>query len=275
MAAGCAPSDDEVPAGTGEPDTLLTPQVAAGDRPKAFWAEKVSLVHLNGSRVFLKLAAEQVVHRRRTSRLFVYENYDEIFLQGLRVEFPLVEDESGRKRVKLPLHEIEDVLRSLSDLPKAAAGDPDETGDLDVDVLSRLLIEDVAFRILPQHERPIDLNAKQAKIGGDFKTVLFEGGMTLSGANCEIKAPTALWSMEHDGFLLPAGYRQGQKQHRDQAFVSLTANGTCRTVSPVPDIRYVDPLEEQEAALYATISESMPVFARFMLGIPGSISPGQ
>lgn len=271
--AGCSGRDDG-PWG----DSLSNfGRIQEGDpeHAKNFWARNISLTRINGRDALFKLAAKAVVHRRRATSLFVYENVSEIVLTGLRVDFRLSPDETGRTRIKLPLREIEEGLRSIHESLKSSKDDLSATADPDYDLISRVVIEDVVFRGLPAAQGSIDLAAKQAKISGDFGVVLFDGGMTLSGSRCKIKAPIALWSAKHDGFLLPVGYVQGHTQHRRKAFVSLTEGGTCKRRRPIPDIHYVDRLEEQEAAVFASLSRNMPAFAAFMLGMPSSSTPAK
>jgi len=262
---GCTSAEDETLEDLSEQNNRTHKAVA--DRAKGFWAKNVSLVHRSGDELLLKLTADNIVHRRRTTKLFVYQNYDEIFLRGLRVDFPLIEQGRGRQRIKLPLREIEEGLRGISESSSPAETASPEADQPEVDVLSRVQIDEVFFRMLPHGQGPIELSARQAKISGDFKAILFEGGVKLLSRKCNIEAPKAIWSSEHDGLLFPTGYSENRKRRFGKVFLSLRASGLCQKVSPVPQVAYVDLLEEQEAALYASISQHVPAYARFMLGI--------
>lgn len=262
----------------GVPEASLAagkPQPAArADRPKAFRAKHVAVTHRDGRQLLLRLTAGEIIHRSRRSRFFTYRSFDEIFVRGLHVEFPQPATETKKATVSLPLREIADVLGAFGAIGEdfgfgtaatATAGDGDEATRL-----SRVLIEDVAFRMLPARQESIDLFAARAQISGDFTLVQFEGGMRLKGARCRLEAPTALWSTAHHGLLLPFGYRGAHGRRIGRTFLSVRGDGSCATAVPPPGISYRDLLEEHERDFYQRISRAMPAYAQFMLGVGGA-----
>ena len=134
------------------------------------------------------------------------------------------------------------------------------------DVLSRVLIEGVSFKIVPPAQAPIELSAEEAKMGADFAVIQLEGGVVLKNQRCHIEAPLALWSTPYDGLLFPSGYTRRHRRYYDSAFFAVGRDGKCRRVMPAPPVAYVDELEAQEARFLANLSRKMPAYVRFMLG---------
>lgn len=260
----CSPDADsasETPLSAGKPQGLA-------ESPKAFRARNVSLIHRDGRQLLLRLEARELVHRSRQGRFFVYRSFDEIVIRGLRVEFPLPTTVTPNAPASLPLHEIAEALsafgafgENFGSTTATTAGDGDEAARL-----SRLAIEDAAFRWLPAGRPALDLVAARATVSGDLKVVRFEGGVRLTAARCRLAAPTALWSSEHHGLLLPLGYRGDRGRRAGRTFLSVRGNGACVKVVPIPDVGYRDLLEEHEQEFYQRISRAMPAYAQFMLG---------
>ncbi len=236
------------------------------EQPKAFWGNGLTLTHQDGTVQRLRITAARVLHRRRVSQWFVYENFDEIVIQSLAVDYPLPVSHDQRSRLRLPLQELGDDLNALKEAaslgPEDAASD--EAGS--TDTLSRVLVENVKFKLIPPGQPPIELSASNAKMGGDFAVIQLEGAVSLTSRACRIRAPLALWSSQHEGLLFPAGYAMRQRRYDKPAFFRLNPNGTCRRILPLPPVAYVDLLEIQEAAFMDRLTRNMPAYTRFMLG---------
>jgi hypothetical protein len=77
-----------------------------------------------------------------------------------------------------------------------------------------------------------------------------------------------VWSKKFNGIYLPGGYILNNKQHNGKAFYAIDTKGNFLKVLKIPDIEYVDFIEEREKVLYAYLSKNMPPYLRLMFGIP-------
>src|SRR3989337_3284308 len=79
------------------------------DNPEEFFdnfkIENISIERRENNRVLFTLSADKVIHRKRISRIFVYQNLKEIFMAGVRIDFyPYDKTQTDKyKNIAVPL----------------------------------------------------------------------------------------------------------------------------------------------------------------------------
>lgn len=242
--------------------------ITAKDEPEEwydkFCVDKISITERKNKNIVFSLSAERIVHRKRISRLFVYQNLKEIFMRGVKID--IYPDNTHDNTHKVPL----DVFSSFRFFGKPSTSMEDYLAgnvDIDFDLLTRLLIKDLSLNIHYLYGQKISINAESAIINADFENIVFEGPVKIilsDGRN--LYAYKAVWSKKFSGIYLPNGYTFQNGYHKGKAFFIINTKGKFYKISSVPDIKYTDLIEEKEKVLYAQISKKMPPYLKFIFG---------
>ena len=256
------------------PGSNLQPDIDIRDKPEGhydnFRVDKISIMKRQDNRILFSLSADKVIHRKRISKLFVYQNLKEIYMSGIKIDFYPYNNISIRhKNIAIPVDDIGSIFTSLgkpsTSIEEYLAGN----ADIDLDLLSRLLLEDLSINIHLPDNKNIVLTAKSTRINIDLENIVLEGHVkVITSDGKELLASQAVWSRKFNGIYLPDGHTLQNEQRKGKAFFAITTKGKFSRVWKCPNIEYVDLLEEREKDLYAHLSKKMPAYARFMFGMP-------
>jgi len=254
---------------------LSQPDIAILSNPEGYYdnfkVEKISIVKRKDNRLFFSLSADKVLHRKRISKFFVYQNLKEIFLSGVQIDFyPYNMASLKNKNILIPL---DDLGSSFTTLGKPSTPIEDYlagNADIDLDLLSRILLENLSLSVFLSPDKKFSITAKEARINTDLENLALEGPITIADSDGkEMHASEAVWSKKFNGIYLPGWYILNNKQHKGKAFFAINTKGKFSKVLKTPDMECVDFIEEREKALYACLSKNMPPYLRLMFGIPG------
>lgn len=246
------------------------------DNPEEFYdnfkIENISIERRENNRTLFILSADKVIHRKRISRIFVYQNLKEIYMPGVRIDFyPYDKTSVSRyENIAIPVADIVDSFTSLGKPPTSREDYLAGNSDINLDLLTRILLEDLSFNIHLPSKKTLFITAKVARISPDFENIVLGGSISIvSSDGKDLHTLEAVWSKKYNGFYFPKGYTLQNKEHKKRTFFTLNAKGKFSEVSPIPEIEYTDLIEEKEKVLYAYLSKKMPVHLRFMFGMVG------
>jgi hypothetical protein len=250
------------------------PDITLKDKPEGhydnFRVNKISIVKKEDNRILFSLSADMIIHRKRISKLFVYQNLKEICMSGVMIDiYPYnMRSVNRHKNIAIPIDDIGSSFTSLgkpsTPIEEYLAGN----ADIDLDLLTRLLLENLSINIHLPDNKKIVLAAKSARINVDLENIVLEGPVkVITSDGKELYASEAVWSKKFNGIYLPDGYALQNEQHKGKAFFAINTKGEFLKVWKCPNIKYIDPLEEREKAFYANLSKKMPASARFMFGM--------
>lgn len=252
--------------------SLSSSGVRLGMDHDGFEAENISVVKKRGNKTFLYLTADRLAHRKRSSLFFYYQNLKEIYVSGVTIDVYL-DAESGYKTVQdsiIPLDELNSILTSFGRPPTS----PDEfaagtIADSELDLLSRIIFENISITIHHSKNRKLFISAKKASVHFDLHNIVFEDSVRITGPfDRTLCSSKAVWSKRFKGLYFPEGYVLQAKNHKKKAFYSLDNNGDLLPLADIPKIDYIDHLGEAEAAIYTKIVKKIPPHVKMMLGIP-------
>lgn len=241
------------------------------DNYDQFYVDKLTIVRREDGKKFFSLSADKVFKRKRISRFFVYQNLKEICISGVKIDIYSYNKNSLTKNntVVIPVEEIGVSITSMgkpsTPIEEYLAGN----SDIDLDLLSRLLLEKLTLNIHISPEKKISINAESAKINIDLQNIVFEGDIKVIDSNGIVMyADEGVWSIKHEGMYLPGGYISRNRHCQGKSFFSINRAGELAQSLKIPYMEYIDPFEEREKVFYAEISKKMPGYARFMFGMP-------
>jgi len=262
-------SDNEIPeSNISQPDiALLSDHEEYYDN---FMVDKISIKKHEDNRVVFFLLIDKVIHRKRISKFFVYQNLKEIFLSGVQIDFyPYNMASLKNKTFLIPLDDLSSTFASLGNPSTPVEDYLAGNADIDLDLLSRILFENLSLNIFLSPDKKISISAKFARVNTDLENIVLEGPVTIVDSDGgEMLASEAVWSKKFNGIYLPEGYILNNKQHKGKAFFAINIKGKFSKVLKLPDIEYKDFIEEREKVLYAYLAKNMPPYLRLMFGIP-------
>jgi len=234
-----------------------------------FKVENISIARRKDNRLFFSFSADKVIHRKRISKFFVYHNLKEIELSGIKIDFyPYKKASLKNKNILIPLDDIGSSFASLgkpsTPMEDYLAGD----SDIDLDLLSRILFQNMSLNIFLAPQKKFSITAKLGLINTDFENIVLEGPVTVTDSdNKKLLAARSVWSNKFNGLYLPDGYTLENKGHKGKTFFAITKNGKFLKIRKCPNIVYTDFVEEREKVLYAYLSKKMPAHLRLMFGL--------
>lgn len=248
------------------------PVMSLRDKPEEYYdnfrVDRVSLLKRQDGKILFSLSADKVIHRKRISRLFVYQNLKEIYISGVKVDIYLYNNESSRhKNIVLPVDDIGGTFASLGKPPTPIEDYLSGNADINLDLLTRLLIEDLSINIHLPHDKKVSLSAKYARINIDLENMVLEEARVIALNGKELAAPQAVWSKRFNGIYFPEGYTLQNEQRKGKTFFVINREGELIKSLKVPEIEYKDILEDREKVFYADLSKKMPAYLRFMFGM--------
>ncbi len=234
-----------------------------------FRVDNISIVRYEDNRKLFSLSADKVIHRKRISKLFVYQNLKEIYMSGVKIDIYSGNSASNKKHIAIP---VDDIGRSFTSLGKPSTSMEEYLSgnlDIDLDLLTRTLIEDLSINVYISQNKKISFIAKGARINVDFENLILEGPVKIIASDGkELTSSLAVWSGKFNGIYLPEGYMMGDFYLKRKAFFTLTRKGEFSKISVIPKIRYNDVIEEKEKIFYARLFGKMPAYMRVMFGLP-------
>jgi hypothetical protein len=233
-----------------------------------FRAENVSLTRKKNNKLFFALTAEEIIHRKRFSRLFLYQNLKEVYISGAKIDIYFNTLTSAGNN--LLMDEMHDILRSLgkesTSIDEYSSG---KVSDADLDLLSRIYFENLTLDIYYPAGKKISFTSLYATVSSDFHNLVFSGTVHFTDTmQREFIASKVVWSTKYNGIYFPEGYTLGNSQHRKALFYAVNRDGDFSRLWNVPAIDYADYLEVAESRLYAKLMKKLPPYAKMMLGLP-------
>jgi hypothetical protein len=269
MLAGVLVFGHYVPA-KNEENTLEAGEVGSPDTFDDFQAENISISNIENGRTLFSIAADRVVHRKRVSRFFVYQNLKELCLTGARINIFQVKHalQTSHDSVSLPLGDIGGSFMSFgkpaTSMESYLAGIP----DADLDILSRVLFEDLSIAIDISVGRKISFRAGRARINLDFENIIFDGPLRIvDAAGTELTAQLGVWTNKHNGIYLPKGFVFKGDIYNGEGFYALNGKGEFFRGRRLPKVNYMDPLDDREDFINEYILGKVPLTLRVMLGL--------
>src|SRR4030042_7008855 len=64
----------------------INPENNPEEQADDFRADNISIVKYEDNRKLFSLSADKIIHRKRISRLFVYQNLKEIYMSGVKID---------------------------------------------------------------------------------------------------------------------------------------------------------------------------------------------
>jgi hypothetical protein len=251
-----------------------------------FRIKNISAVRRDGNKVIFSLTADTVIHRKRISKLFVYQNLKEIYMSdiGLNIYFDQYPDnvfqlvyDSLKTLIFLNKSEDSSVVddtysRGISYEPHESPEHNDWDGrDIDLDFLTRILFDNVTVVIyLPRNEK-VSLSFTNARMNSDFENIVLEGLKVISYRGQELCACQGVLTKRYIGIYLPEGYTLGNNYFKEKAFFAITSKGELVKNDRLPEIEYADKIEEYEEVLYSNLTKKIPKHVRIMLGFPEDV----
>ncbi len=291
LIAAMVSADSHMAAVSAEPLLEISGANTAEDDVADFEANDVRLVMKEDSRTMLRLSANSIVRRKRRSQLFCYQNLRELYLSGVRIDvfsngkalpdtesnIPLAKCDSCGKtsllekheKISMPVTALDNGLRALGKPLTSFNAYLAGTGDIDSNLLSRLILEDVSINLHLSPDNHIFFKATRAVIAVGSNNIVFEGAVRISDSeHNETSTSKAVWSNKYGGVYFPEGYKSQNTSYRAKTFYSLEKNGNFVLAKNLPHINYSDFLEEKERKIYSKILKKLPMQARFVLGMP-------
>ncbi len=251
-----------------KPDTSI--ELVSEYNYEHFMLDKISMVDYGNGKIHFSLYADKVVHRKRVSRFFIYQNLKELNLSGVNIKFYPDNKTDAIKGgdISLPLDDIGSSLASFGKKPTEIKDYLDgNVADIDLDLMSRLLLEDLSIDIELPDDKKIIFIAKGAHINTNLDNIVFTDAKIIASNGIELSAPVMVWSKKYNGIYLPEGYALQNNYHKKEAFFVIDRQGIILKRKIPEKIKYVDYIEEAENTFYAN-SKTLPLYARIMLGLP-------
>ena len=246
-------------------DSMVNPAEKMYDN---FRAENVSLIRKKDNKLFFVLTAEEIIHRKRFSRLFLYQNLKEVYISGAKIDIYFNALSSAGNN--LLMDEIHDILRSLG--KESTSIDEYFSGkvpDSDLDLLSRIFFENLSLNIYYPDRKKISFSALYATVTPDLNNLVFSGTVQFTDSvRRKFVSSKVVWSKKHNGIYFPEGYTLHNSQYRNKSFYAVNKDGDFSMLWNIPAIDYVDYLEVAESRLYAKLMKKLPPYAKLMLGLP-------
>ncbi len=226
-----------------------------------FMIDKLDITERKGDMTTVSLSADKIIHRKRASRFFVYQNLKEIFISGARIDIVMNNNDSANDNIAIPLNNIGDILKSLGKSQTPVEEYLRGTTDINLDLLTRILFRDIAVNVHLFDGGRISISADSARINFDSENIILEDHVHVAdSANNKLLSSMAVWSKEFNGVYLPEGYRLQNEYRKEKAFFAVDGRGEFSKVNDLPDIKYADFIEEGEKVLY----DKLPAYVRLM-----------
>lgn len=256
-----------------------------------FMAENVLLKKKEGERTVFSISVRRVLSRNRSSKFFVYHNLKEMYMSGVTIDAYASENrwfrqgqkiaasyssegvaskrcDSRSRRLVIPLAEIGISFTAFGDPSTSIRDYLAGCYDINLEVLTRFVIDDLMMHIHLPERRMFSILAKHARINMDAENIIFDGQVSfLSSRGQELSATQAVWSGIHDGIYFPNGYTSRDGYHEGKTFLIVDRYSRISKAYSVPDTEYTDFVERGEKILYDNISKKTPPYLRAALGI--------
>lgn len=218
------------------------------------------------NRITFSLSADKVVHRKRISKLFVYQNLKEIYLSGVKINiFNSLNKKQNSNQIA-----FNDMGNSLISLGKPSTQIEDfieGKADIGMDFLTRMLFENLYINMYFSHGNKISIEATTATLNTDFKNIILKGMVKIvSSDSREFNTSEAVWSKKYNGIYFPKGYSIEKSLNKGEAFFVISQNGKFTRLSDMPKIDYIDWIEEKEEMFYASLSKKIPKHIKLSFG---------
>ncbi len=237
-----------------------------------FSVENVSLVRKRNGDVLFSLVANRICHRKRSSKLFVYQNVKEIFISGARMEMYLNNNISPKTSDNYS--RLVDNIKNISlSFGKPAVSIKDylnnRVADSNLDILSRIVFEDIHINIyLPENKR-ISIKSTNATVNADTENIVFSGDVSIvDSSERKFCSSKAVWSKKYRGIYFPEGYIVKKREHKNKAFYVMNQEGEFLKALSAVTIEYLDLIEKNENDFYPKLLKKLPPQVKIMLGLP-------
>jgi hypothetical protein len=239
-----------------------------------FSVEKVSLVNKKNSNTFFSLTAERITHRKRVSKLFIYQNIKEISVSGAKIDIYVYKDSSATKfnNNSTLLDNIKAITTALGKSPTA----PEDylnnrIADSELEILSRMIFDDLSINIYLSKEKRISIHSTNASINANLENIVFAGDVNIVDSNNRLFiSPKAVLSNKYWGIYFPEGYVVKNRAHKKRAFYAINQQGNFLKTLNMLTIQYLDLIDKSENDYYPKLLEKLPPQVKLMLGLPPS-----
>jgi hypothetical protein len=248
----------------------VAPQYTDNLQYDKFKLGKIELVEYDRDDLVIKITADSIIRRKRKSKLFEYQNLKELCVKNIILNVYLNKRNLPLNNSGFPFTILNKCMMSLSgtNTLKSMESYLQETTDIDLDILSRMLFEGVSLNINYPSGGLLAISAESATIGGDFRNLIMSGDVVITSRHGDtIRAPQAVLSHKFNGILFPSGHLRQKTYHKRQTFYRFASDGKIVKSHKTPKIRYTDLVEESEEKFYNKIFERVPAYVRFMFGM--------
>jgi hypothetical protein len=257
--------DMEVPSGRQVNDN-------AGRNYDSFLVENVSMVKKKDNNILFSLTAGEIVHRKRESKLFVYQNIKEILISGATIDI-FLDNEASLANSNNNLLLTDNLKTIFTSFGKPASSIEDylngKVADSDLDIMSRIVFKDITLNMHFPNGRRISIVSKNAVVNADLENIVFTDFVRIIDSNSgELSSAKAIWSKKYSQFYFPEGYSFNKKTCKAKASYALSQEGEFIKLLTVMPLYYLDLLDKSENSFYSKVLKKVPPEIKMMLGYP-------
>lgn len=243
----------------------------SGKNYDEFSVENVSLLRKIGDKTCFSLIANKVVHRKRSSRLFYYENIKEIVVSDANIsiyECGGLSNKASDSNAML-FDNIKCLATSFGKPPMSVEDYIDtKMADKDLSIMSRVIFENVSINMHWSNNSRMTITATNADLSADLENMIFTGSVeVIDASKRKFSSSKAVWSKKHRGIYFPEGYVSQNKEHRNGTLFSVNRKGEFFNMVTTA-IQYIDLVEKNEDEFYSRFIKKIPPPIRIMLGLP-------
>lgn len=234
-----------------------------------YFAENVSINKKIGNKTSISIHAGSITYRKRTSELFDYQNLKEIYIENAEID--IYNNSPGNKSNRdlaliNRLFDSMDTFCSYQSLIKNNR--KNHKADIETELLSRILFDNINFKIHYPAQKSIFFHASNAEINYNVDNIVLNGNVIIKdNKNNEYYAKTAVFSEKYNGFYFPQGFVHKQYKTNNKNFYALNNSGEIIHVKYIPEIIYVDMLSKSEKELFLKFVRKLPPQLRILLGL--------
>lgn len=231
---------------------------------ESFSAENIAIAKKQNDKVLFSVTANRVIHRKRASRIFIYQNLKEVYLSGVAIDLY-----TYNKANMIMFEDFGCILTTLGN--RAITFDDYASGtvpDSELDILSRIILEDIIIKIHYPGGKTASVESPKATVNFITGNIVFNDRVKLTDATGRILcSKIAVWLKGYKSFYFPDGYSRGGVQYIRKAAYTLREDGRFSRPLRIPKIRYVDFIEKSEEEFYSKIFKKLPPYVRMMFGV--------
>jgi len=190
-----------------------------------FYMTNVSMTKKNNDITLFSLAAGKIIHRKRSSKLFTYQNIKEIFVSSADMDIYLYNQPSSKLFDRNSI--IFDNIKSLfTSFGKSSITSEENlykrVSDSDLNIMSRVVFENITMRVHLSKDKKISITSMYAIMSAGMENIIFSGDVKIiNSENREIHSSKAVLLKKYNGFYFPYGYFLAGRQYKRKTLYTI------------------------------------------------------